>query len=309
MVVLSSIRVLPSTMSWAISSSKTCSQTPCRLHRRNRVYTLFQGPYRSGRSLQGIPIFSQYRIPLSITRLSFPGLPPCAGFSGGSSSFTLFHCSSVNSCRFIPLPYCCFFDLSILCLKTPSSSKMSNYVESVNQKIGKATSVQGTRMGTTAAIVVVSQSEISSYNVGDSRIYTCVRGKLKQISKDHTLARQKIDRKEYNAQEARQSLDWEKLTACLGIPRSNGVFAEITRLPITPINGTIRLLLCSDGISDMVPDNIIEAILRFGPPNQAEKKLMSEALNRGGRDNASFIIVDAIPESALISRLRYSVSF
>lgn len=39
MVVLSSIRVLPSTMFWAISSSKICSQTPCRLHRRNRVYT------------------------------------------------------------------------------------------------------------------------------------------------------------------------------------------------------------------------------------------------------------------------------
>ena len=121
-VVLSSIRVLSSTMSWAISSSKTCSQTPCRLHRRNRVYTLFQGPYRSGRSLQGIPVFSQYRIPLSMTRLSFPGLPPCAGFSGGNSSFTLFHCSSVNSCCFMPLLYCLFVYLSIFSLKTPSSA-------------------------------------------------------------------------------------------------------------------------------------------------------------------------------------------
>lgn len=119
-VVLSSIRVLPSTMSWAISSSNTCSQTPCRLHRRKRVYTLFQGPYRSGRSRQGIPVFSQYRIPLSITRLSFPGLPPCAGFSGGSRHFTLFHRSSVISCRFMTLLYCCFLHLSILCLQTPS---------------------------------------------------------------------------------------------------------------------------------------------------------------------------------------------
>jgi len=193
-------------------------------------------------------------------------------------------------------------------LETESGSKMCNYVESVNQKIGKAASVQGIRMGTTAAIVIVSQNKISAYNVGDSRIYTCVRGKLKQISVDHTLARQKIDRKEYTIQEARQSRDWGKLTACLGIPRSNGEFAEITRLPITSVNGTVRLLLCSDGISDMVPDNIIEAILRFGPPKQAGKKLMSEALNRGGRDNASFIIADVIPEIALISRLRYSVS-
>ncbi len=97
-VMLSSIRVLSSTISWAISSSKTCAQTPCRLHRRKRVYTLFQGPYRSGRDLQGISVFIQYRIPLSITRLFFPDLRSCVGFSGGNSPFTLFHCSSVNSC-------------------------------------------------------------------------------------------------------------------------------------------------------------------------------------------------------------------
>lgn len=194
--------------------------------------------------------------------------------------------------------------------KTESGSrmKMHNYVESVNQKIKRVASIQGVRMGTTAAIVIITQNEIDAYNVGDSRIYTCVRGKLKQISVDHTLARQKIDRKEYTAREARRSRDWGKLTACLGIPRSDGAFAEITRLPITAVNGVVRLLLCSDGISDMVPDDIIEAILRFGPPSQAGRKLMSEALNRGGRDNASFIIADVIPESAIISRLRYSVS-
>lgn len=189
-----------------------------------------------------------------------------------------------------------------------SDSKIHNYVEIVNQKIGTVASVQGTRMGTTAAIVIISQKEIRSYNVGDSRIYICVGGKLKQISEDHTLARQKIDRREYTAQEARQSRDWGKLTACLGIPGPNGKFAEMTCLPITPINGVIRVLLCSDGISDMVPDNVIEAILRLGLPQQAGKRLMSEALNRGGRDNASFIIADVIPKNALIGRLRYSIS-
>lgn len=198
----------------------------------------------------------------------------------------------------------------LLDLKTKSGSRlrMHNYVECVNQRIRTAASIHDVRMGTTAAIVVVNQNEIEAYNVGDSRVYTCVRGKIKQISVDHTLARQKIDRKEYTAQEAHQSRDWGKLTACLGIPKSNGVFSEITRLPIISVNGVVRLLLCSDGISDMVPDNIIEAILRFGPPNQAGKRLMSEALNRGGKDNASFIIVDVIPKNATISRLRYSVS-
>ena len=85
---------------------KTCSHTPCRFHRQNRVYTLFQGADRSGRSRQGILVLGQYKIPLSITRLPF---------SGGSTSFTLFHCSFVNLCRFVPLLYYFF---SILCLKT-----------------------------------------------------------------------------------------------------------------------------------------------------------------------------------------------
>lgn len=96
----------PRPMSWAINFSKTCSHTPCRFHRQNRVYTLFQGADRSGRSRQGILVFGQYKIPLSITRLPF---------SGGSTSFTLFHCSFVNLCRFVPLLYYFF---SILCLKT-----------------------------------------------------------------------------------------------------------------------------------------------------------------------------------------------
>lgn len=188
-----------------------------------------------------------------------------------------------------------------------SDCKMCDYAESVNQRIGKAASIHGARMGTTAAIVIVSQGGICAYNIGDSRIYTCVRGKLKQISVDHTLARQKIDEKKYTAQEARNSCDWGKLTACLGIPNANGEYAKFARFPIFPLNGAVRLLLCSDGISDMVPDCVIESILRFGQPSQAGKRLMSEALNRGGKDNASFIIIDVIPPNALFSRLRYSI--
>lgn len=119
-VVLSNIRVVSSTMSWAISSSKMYSQTPCWLHRRNRVYTLFHGPYRSGRSRHRIPVFIQYKIPFTIIRLSFPGFPACFGFSDGNRSFTFFHGLSVISCRFIFLLYHCFPLLSTICLKRGS---------------------------------------------------------------------------------------------------------------------------------------------------------------------------------------------
>ena len=111
-VVLSSIRALSSAKSWAINSSKTYSQRPCRLHRRNRVYTLFHGPYRSGRSRRGIPVFSQYRIPLSITLLSFPGLPPCAAFlaAAGLSPYS----TVLLSIRVVPC--LCFTAYALICL-------------------------------------------------------------------------------------------------------------------------------------------------------------------------------------------------
>lgn len=199
------------------------------------------------------------------------------------------------------------FSAQVLSGKTEPERAIRNYVASVNQKIEQVSSLQGTRMATTAAVVFITQSGINAYNIGDSRIYTFRRGRLRQISVDHTLARQKINLSKYSVEEARLSSDWGKLTACLGIPNTHGSFAEIACHPVIPVQGTIRLLLCSDGISDMVPDNVIKSVLRCGSPVNAGKKLMSEALNRGGRDNASFIIVDVIHEQTLFSRLKYSL--
>ena len=75
------------------------SHTPAFVHARKRLYTLCHGPNRSGRSRHGTPVFSQYSIALSISRLLFPGRPPCGFLSGGNSSLIFFHFSSLISCR------------------------------------------------------------------------------------------------------------------------------------------------------------------------------------------------------------------
>ena len=105
--MLSSIKVVSSTISCWINCARTFSHTPAFVHARNRLYTLCQGPNLSGRSLRGIPVFSQYIMALSISRLLFAGRPPCGFRSGGSKSLILFHCASLNSCLliFISLPY------------------------------------------------------------------------------------------------------------------------------------------------------------------------------------------------------------
>ena len=100
-VVLSSISVVSSTNSCLIRAARISSHTPAFVQARNRLYTLCHGPNRSGRSRHGIPVFSQYRIALSISRLLLPGRPPCGFFSGGNKSLILFHCFSLISCLFM----------------------------------------------------------------------------------------------------------------------------------------------------------------------------------------------------------------
>ena len=83
------------------------------------------------------------------------------------------------------------------------------------------------------------------------------------------------------------------LTACIGIPVDNGAYSEVQIDPPVPLTGKTRLLLCSDGLSDMVPDDRIEQILRSEQSvDKAVKVLMSEALNNGGRDNITIIAAD-----------------
>ena len=100
-MVLSSISVVSSTNSCSIRAERICSHTPAFVHARNRLHTLCHGPNRSGRSRHGTPVFSQYGIALSISRLLFPGRPPCGFLSGGNWLLILFHCFSLISCRFM----------------------------------------------------------------------------------------------------------------------------------------------------------------------------------------------------------------
>ena len=100
-MVLSSISVVSSTNSCSIRAERICSHTSAFVHARNRLYTLCHSPNRSGRSRHGTPVFSQYGIALSISRLLFPGRPPCGFLSGGNWLLILFHCFSLISCRFM----------------------------------------------------------------------------------------------------------------------------------------------------------------------------------------------------------------
>src|SRR5215210_6551877 len=92
----SSQSIAPAASASRWTAAKSRSQTPARVQRRKRVYTVGHGPYRSGRSRQGTPVASFQRIALITSRSSLRGLPASRGGSRGCSRS---QARSVNSCR------------------------------------------------------------------------------------------------------------------------------------------------------------------------------------------------------------------
>jgi protein phosphatase len=149
------------------------------------------------------------------------------------------------------------------------------------------------RTGSTLALAVVARDELRAYNIGDSRVYAFDGAGLRLLSADHTLAMEKVRAGLLTEEQARRSGEWSKLTACLGIAGDGGAEFSAEISPPVPLSGRMRLLLCSDGLTDMATDERIGQILRSAKnARQAARELMSEALNSGGADNVTLIVAD-----------------
>ena len=155
--------------------------------------------------------------------------------------------------------------------------------------------------GTTAVIgLLVEDGEGPQWllaNLGDSRIYKMAGGRLEQVSVDHSLVQQLIDAGTITRADAAVHPERHVITRALGSP--GGVEADYFLLPLASVE---RLLLCSDGVNGMIDDDLIEEILRtVDDPRDAAARVVAAALEAGGRDNATAIVVDVVglaPEHA-----------
>ena len=127
-------------------------------------------------------------------------------------------------------------------------------------------------------------------NLGDSRIYAVIRGELRQVSVDHSVVQELVDSGEITATEAHEHPERHVITRALGGPRLEP--ADFFVLPVTEVE---RLLLCSDGVSGLVDDDRIAAILaETSDPRDAADGLVAAALHAGGDDNATAVVVDVV---------------
>lgn len=160
----------------------------------------------------------------------------------------------------------------------------TKYTQKANEAICNQMQVNNERMGTTFASAILANQNIYICNVGDSRIYGLKSGRITQLSKDHTEA---------NLQEKLNihSNQKPKLTQHLGIRKSE--------LLIVPYKQEYTyeeydaILLCSDGLTDMITDSEIENILSQKSAIEGKVNLLiNTALEKGGVDNTTVILLE-----------------
>jgi serine/threonine protein phosphatase PrpC len=143
-------------------------------------------------------------------------------------------------------------------------------------------------MGTTFVGIMVTDRQVCVANVGDSRLY-CLRdsGTLEQITEDNSVVQELVKAGEITPEEAKTHPKKHIITRALGSEPSLDVdYYEIPRA------GIGRLLLCSDGLTDMLEDAQIEDVLAHTTGvSRAAQQLVEDAKKAGGRDNISVIVI------------------
>ena len=142
-------------------------------------------------------------------------------------------------------------------------------------------------MGTTIVACMFYDNKISIAHVGDSRAYRMRDGNLEQMSLDHSLLQELVDRGFYSEEEAQRSTNRNYVTRALGVEPT--VEVEVHEYSVLPDD---VYLLCSDGLPDMVEDEDIHlTISTFNASlDVVGKQLIELANDHGGRDNVSVML-------------------
>ncbi len=144
-------------------------------------------------------------------------------------------------------------------------------------------------MGTTLVAAMFYDNRISIAHVGDSRAYRLRGGVFEQLTMDHSLLQELVDRGFYSEEEAQRSTNRNYVTRALGVEPS--VEVEVQEFDVLP--GDVYLL-CSDGLPDMVEDEDIHLTIKTfnASLDVVGQQLVQLTNDHGGRDNVSIMLAE-----------------
>ncbi|HVA39995.1 MAG TPA: protein phosphatase 2C domain-containing protein [Candidatus Binataceae bacterium] len=138
------------------------------------------------------------------------------------------------------------------------------------------------RMGTTLTAAAVEEGMLSAAHVGDCRLYLVRRGRIAQISKDHTMVAERVRLGMMSAGRARNHPERSVLNRCLG----HELIVSVDRISMPLVQGD-HVLLCSDGLYNVLEERELEQVLLEGDAATACAALIAAANARGTADNLS----------------------
>ena len=181
---------------------------------------------------------------------------------------------------------------------TPELVQPDNYldllvtaIQKANTKVcdmaGKKKHLKG--MGTTMTACVVTEDKIMLAHVGDSRAYFISPDEITRLTTDHTYVGQMLASGQITAEEAEIHPQRHVITRVLGVDTPP---FEVDG-HVLPLGDTVTILLCSDGLTNMIDDQKIKEIVNYvGLVEHRTQFLIEEANLRGGHDNISAILID-----------------
>lgn len=150
-------------------------------------------------------------------------------------------------------------------------------------------------MGCTATCAYIENDMLAIAHVGDSRAYLLHEGTLIRVTRDHSYVEELVDAGEITADEARVHPNRSVITRALG--SDPAMYADHFTLHIEEGD---RLILCSDGLSSMIPDSDIENIATQSSTAQiCVDNLVDAALVAGGHDNVTVLVVDLVDDGVM----------
>lgn len=172
---------------------------------------------------------------------------------------------------------------------TPAGAALKRAIEEANAKVwAMPTAEAGFRPGSTVVALIAHPDGIEVAHVGDSRLYLVHAGAVSQVTRDHSMVQEMVDRNLIRAEDAATHPDANKILRALGIAKE--VEVDLRAEPLQYVTGDV-LILCSDGLSDLVEPGEILQIAGSHPPAQAAGQLVDLANARGGHDNITALVI------------------
>lgn len=166
-------------------------------------------------------------------------------------------------------------------------SAIENANVKVLEKSNSASEFAG--MGTTLVVTTIIGHYLYVANVGDSRLYL-IGNEIQQITKDHSLVEEMVRIGEINREQARNHPDKNIITRAIGARKKVVIDFFDMRLQ----RGDI-ILMCSDGLSNMIDDRDIERIVKSGPDlSWIGNELVAMANQNGGKDNIAVVLIEPL---------------